>query len=154
MKTETARTINDVVRSARLWHIWMRLGMQDVRLKFRRSAVGVGWIFVNLAVLVVVDRVHLRQPARTGPARVHPVSDDRMITLGLPDQLDRRRRQRLRELRGLHQADQPADLRLRLSVLRQHQPDDADHACCAFVIVAVIYRVPLGAGTLLAFRAC
>jgi ABC-type polysaccharide/polyol phosphate export permease len=35
-----------------LWHIWLRLGLQDVRLKFRRSAVGVGWIFVNLAVLV------------------------------------------------------------------------------------------------------
>jgi lipopolysaccharide transport system permease protein len=52
MKPETARTINDVVRSIGLWHIWIRLGAQDVRLKFRRSAVGVGWIFVNLAVLV------------------------------------------------------------------------------------------------------
>lgn len=52
MKPETERTIRDVVRSVGLWHIWIRLGMQDVRLKFRRSAVGVGWIFVNLAVLV------------------------------------------------------------------------------------------------------
>ena len=52
MKAETARTIRDVVRSVGLWHIWIHLGMQDVRLKFRRSAVGVGWIFVNLAVLV------------------------------------------------------------------------------------------------------
>ena len=52
MKAETERTIRDVVRSVGLWHIWIRLGMQDVRLKFRRSAVGVGWIFVNLAVLV------------------------------------------------------------------------------------------------------
>ncbi len=50
--TETERTIRDVVRSVTLWHIWIRLGLQDVRLKFRRSAVGVGWIFVNLAVLV------------------------------------------------------------------------------------------------------
>jgi ABC-type polysaccharide/polyol phosphate export permease len=49
---EAQRTLRDVVRSIRLWHIWIRLGMQDVRLKFRRSAVGVGWIFVNLAVLV------------------------------------------------------------------------------------------------------
>ena len=52
MNPETARTVRDVVRSAGLWHIWIRLGLQDVRLKFRRSAVGVGWIFVNLAVLV------------------------------------------------------------------------------------------------------
>ena len=52
MNPETERTIRDVVRSAGLWHIWIRLGMQDVRLKFRRSAFGVGWIFLNLAVLV------------------------------------------------------------------------------------------------------
>ncbi len=52
MKPETERTIRDVVRSVGLWHIWIRLGLQDVRLKFRRSAVGVAWIFVNLAVLV------------------------------------------------------------------------------------------------------
>ena len=52
MNPETERTIRDLVRSAGLWHIWIRLGMQDVRLKFRRSAVGVGWIFLNLAVLV------------------------------------------------------------------------------------------------------
>lgn len=52
MKAETARTIRDVVKALGLWHIWVRLGLQDVRLKFRRSAVGVGWIFVNLAVLV------------------------------------------------------------------------------------------------------
>ena len=52
MKEETARTIRDVIKSIGLWHIWVRLGLQDVRLKFRRSVVGVGWIFVNLAVLV------------------------------------------------------------------------------------------------------
>lgn len=52
MRPETRRTLRDVARSVQLWHIWVRLGMQDVRLKFRRSAVGVGWIFVNLAVLV------------------------------------------------------------------------------------------------------
>lgn len=45
-------TLRDVVRSAQLWHIWTRLGLQDVRLKFRRSAIGAAWIFVNLAVLV------------------------------------------------------------------------------------------------------
>src|SRR5262245_1494111 len=43
----------DVIRSAQLWHIWARLGVQDVRLKFRRSVVGPAWIFLNLAVLVL-----------------------------------------------------------------------------------------------------
>ena len=45
--------MRDVVRSAGLWHIWLRLGLQDVRLKFRRSAIGAAWIFVNLAVMVL-----------------------------------------------------------------------------------------------------
>lgn len=48
-----ADTLRDVIRSAALWHIWTRLGMQDVRLKFRRSAIGASWIFVNLAVMVL-----------------------------------------------------------------------------------------------------
>ena len=52
--TAAARsTMRDVVRSAALWHIWTRLGMQDVRLKFRRSSIGAAWIFVNLAVMVL-----------------------------------------------------------------------------------------------------
>lgn len=42
----------DVARSARLWHIWVRLGLQDVRHKFRRSTVGPAWIFLNLGVLI------------------------------------------------------------------------------------------------------
>ena len=42
----------DVVRSARLWHIWLRLGVQDVRHKFRRSTVGPAWIFLNLGVMI------------------------------------------------------------------------------------------------------
>lgn len=52
MNQETRNTVRDVIRSFGLWHIWVRLGLQDVRLKFRRSAVGVGWIFLNLTVLV------------------------------------------------------------------------------------------------------
>jgi lipopolysaccharide transport system permease protein len=46
-------TMREVTRSVTLWHIWVRLGMQDVRLKFRRSAIGAAWIFVNLAVMVL-----------------------------------------------------------------------------------------------------
>jgi ABC-type polysaccharide/polyol phosphate export permease len=42
----------DVLRSAALWHIWIRLGLQDVRHKFRRSTVGPAWIFLNLGFLI------------------------------------------------------------------------------------------------------
>jgi ABC-type polysaccharide/polyol phosphate export permease len=61
-------TASDVVRAAGLWRIWARLGMQDVRLKFRRSALGVSWIFVNLTVMVLaIGFIYanlLGQPAR------------------------------------------------------------------------------------------
>jgi ABC-type polysaccharide/polyol phosphate export permease len=53
MSEQLQTTFRDVLRSVRLWHIWVRLGFLDLRMRFRRSAVGPGWIFVNLAVLVV-----------------------------------------------------------------------------------------------------
>lgn len=48
-----AAALNDLVRSAKLWRIWLRLGVQDVRLRFRRSIIGPGWIFLNLTVMVL-----------------------------------------------------------------------------------------------------
>jgi ABC-type polysaccharide/polyol phosphate export permease len=53
MTPELRTTFRDVVRSAGLWQIWTRLGVQDVRLKFRRSVLGPAWVFANLSVLVV-----------------------------------------------------------------------------------------------------
>jgi ABC-type polysaccharide/polyol phosphate export permease len=45
--------VRDVIQAVRLWPIWLRLGLQDVRLRFRRSVLGVGWIFINLAVMLL-----------------------------------------------------------------------------------------------------
>lgn len=42
----------DLVAALRLARIWWRLGVQDLRLRFRRSALGVSWIFVQVAVTV------------------------------------------------------------------------------------------------------
>ena len=53
MSEQLRRTAGDVMHSVRLWHIWTRLGLLDLRMRFRRSAVGPGWVFLNLAVLVV-----------------------------------------------------------------------------------------------------
>lgn len=53
MSEQLRRTFRDVVLSATLWHIWTRMGVQDVRLRFRRSMLGVGWIFAQLAVMVL-----------------------------------------------------------------------------------------------------
>ena len=46
------KPLNEIVRAARLWPIWLRFGLQDIQMRYRRSAVGIGYIFLNLAVMV------------------------------------------------------------------------------------------------------
>ncbi len=43
----------EFLNSISLWRIWVRLGVQDVRLRFRRSAIGLWWIFLNLAAMIL-----------------------------------------------------------------------------------------------------
>jgi len=43
----------EVIQAARLWPIWMRLGLQDIRMRYRRSALGFSWIFINLAIFIL-----------------------------------------------------------------------------------------------------
>lgn len=45
--------LHDLAAALRLRRIWWRLGLQDLRRRFRRSALGVGWIFIQLAVTIV-----------------------------------------------------------------------------------------------------
>jgi lipopolysaccharide transport system permease protein len=51
--TGVKNALLDLFRSARFWRIWLRLGLQDVRNRFRRSLVGFGWIFVQLSVTIL-----------------------------------------------------------------------------------------------------
>ena len=61
MTEQMETTVQDVVRSVRLWHIWTRLGLLDLRMRFRRSArsrlgvpesvgprLAIGFIYANL----------------------------------------------------------------------------------------------------------
>jgi len=47
------QTLYEVYQAALLWNIWVRLGIQDVRLRFRRSVLGMGWISLNLAIMIL-----------------------------------------------------------------------------------------------------
>ncbi len=47
---EKDKPLQEIVQAALLWPIWLRIGFQDIRRKYRRSALGVGWIFLHLAL--------------------------------------------------------------------------------------------------------
>jgi ABC-type polysaccharide/polyol phosphate export permease len=47
-----ASAAREFLRSATMWRVWLRLGLLDVRLRFRRSLIGPSWIFLSLAVTI------------------------------------------------------------------------------------------------------
>lgn len=46
-------TAQGFLSALRAWPIWWRLGVRDVRAGFRRSSLGVGWVFVNFGVTIL-----------------------------------------------------------------------------------------------------
>ncbi|HEY4088566.1 MAG TPA: ABC transporter permease [Bryobacteraceae bacterium] len=59
---------NDTIRAMRAWRVWMFLGVQDVKTRFRRSALGPIWIVLNMAFFVVgaglLYGVMIKQPMK------------------------------------------------------------------------------------------
>jgi lipopolysaccharide transport system permease protein len=53
MHNTTYSPFKDVAHSALLWQIWVRLGMQDIQRRFRRSSIGIAWIFFNLIIMIL-----------------------------------------------------------------------------------------------------
>ena len=57
-----------MLRTFRSWPVWLRLGLLDFRLGFRRSTLGVGWIFANLLITIlaigIVYSTLLEQPVK------------------------------------------------------------------------------------------
>ena len=44
--------LKDSTQSLRVWRVWMYLGVQDIKARFRRSAIGPVWIFLNMFLFV------------------------------------------------------------------------------------------------------
>lgn len=52
-----AGSVREVLAAVNLWRIWWRLGVQDLRLRFRRSVLGVSWILVQLVAMILAAGV-------------------------------------------------------------------------------------------------
>ena len=142
-------TLRDVIRSATLWHIWVRLGIQDVRLKFRRSAIGAGWIFVNLAVMVVSIGFIYANLLGQDSREFIPYLTIGMILWGyLTNTMVDGGNAFIHAEGYIKQISLP----IYVYVFRSFVSISATMliTMCAYVIVAVVYRVPVHAATLLA----
>lgn len=47
------RAWNDVVRSLGMWQVWTYIGLQDIKLRYRRSLLGPFWITLSMATTIV-----------------------------------------------------------------------------------------------------
>ena len=142
-------TGHDVIRSARLWQIWTRLGLQDVRLKFRRSAIGPAWIFVNLAVLVVSIGFIYANLLGQSPGEFIPYLTIGMILWGyLTNSIVDGGNAFVNSEGYIKQISLP----IYVYIFRYFVSISTTTmiTMTAFLIVALLYRVPIGPGTLLA----
>jgi ABC-type polysaccharide/polyol phosphate export permease len=53
MNLQVTRAWRDLVNSLGSWQLWFYVGLQDIRLRYRRSAIGPFWITLSLAVTIV-----------------------------------------------------------------------------------------------------
>ncbi|WP_298627800.1 ABC transporter permease [uncultured Legionella sp.] len=52
MTPQTKKLFSDSLASCKVWRVWMFLGSQDVKTRFRRSFIGPLWILLNLGIFV------------------------------------------------------------------------------------------------------
>jgi len=50
--TGVGRAVRDLVDGARAYHLWGRLGWQDIRQRYRRSLLGPFWITISAAAMI------------------------------------------------------------------------------------------------------
>jgi len=147
MTEQMQRTVRDLVASARMWHIWTRLGLQDVRLKFRRSAIGPGWVFVNLAVLVLAIGFIYANLLGQSPRDFIPYLTAGLILWGyLTSSIVEGGNAFINAEGYIKQISLP----IYVYVFRSFVTIGLNTliSLTAFVIVALIYRVPIAIGTL------
>jgi len=149
MTEQMERTVRDVVRSAKLWHIWTRLGLLDLRMRFRRSAVGPGWVFLNLSVLVMaIGFIYANLLGQDAHYFIPYLTAGLILWNYLTNSIVEGGNAFVNCEGYIKQISLPIYIyvfRAFVSVALT-----AGITAFAFVLVAIFYRVPLSAGTLLA----
>jgi len=148
MTDQMRTTARDVWRSARLWHIWTRLGVQDIRLRYRRSAIGPAWVFVNLAVLVLAIGFIYANLLGQDPAGFIPYLTVGLVMWGyLTNSIVEGGNAFVNSEGYIKQISLP----IYVYVFRAFVAVGLNTLITlgAFVIVAILYHVPISLGTLL-----
>jgi ABC-2 type transport system permease protein/lipopolysaccharide transport system permease protein len=53
MKAQLGLAWRDLVASLRLWELWIYIGLQDIKLRYRRSVIGPFWITLSMSATIV-----------------------------------------------------------------------------------------------------
>jgi ABC-type polysaccharide/polyol phosphate export permease len=149
VSSDLSRTFREVWQSVGLWHIWIRLGLQDVRLKFRRSSIGAAWIFVNLAIMVLSIGFIYANLLGQDPREFIPYLTIGLILWGyLTNSIVDGGNAFVHSEGYIRQISLP----IYVYIFRFFVSISVTTliTLVAFAVVAVIYRLPVGAGTLLA----
>ena len=49
------RAWKDVSETTRRWQVWYYIGLQEIKLRYRRSVIGSFWITLSMAITIAWD---------------------------------------------------------------------------------------------------
>lgn len=52
MNKEVERILQDNTKAIKLWRVWLYLGFQDIKNRYKKTKIGVYWIFFNILVMM------------------------------------------------------------------------------------------------------
>lgn len=52
MNKEAGRILQDNISAIKLWRVWLYLGFQDIKNRYKKTKVGVYWVFINIVLII------------------------------------------------------------------------------------------------------
>jgi ABC-type polysaccharide/polyol phosphate export permease len=150
VQADYAKAISDIIEGASRWEMWGRLGWQEVKRRYRRTIIGPFWTTLSLAIFIFsLGLVWARlwhQPIET----YLPFVSAGVITWSLVSALITDGCSTFQAHEGLIKQLQISMTLLVISVVWRNVIIFV-HNLAIFVVLAVVFPVPVGLSTLLAF---